>query len=163
MEYTDEMQTLIFKTSIDIIIILSLIAISIGLIWIAMLFYYKKNQKTNRKSIKSSFIASSTLTVICLLFSFATIPSFQTIRDMKKDIENQSFVTYVGDYYIDDSYHATISVSEFWFDLRSVTIDNDTEPLWFDRMSNFDVNMKDSGTIVYGKNSRYIVKIENMR
>lgn len=124
MEYTDEMQTLIFKTSIDIIIILLLLAVSISLIWIAMFFYYKKNKKTNRKGIKSSFIGSSTLTVICLLFSFATIPSF---------------------------------------DLRPVTIENDSEPLWFDRMSNFNVNIKDSGTIVYGKNSRYIVKIENMR
>jgi heme/copper-type cytochrome/quinol oxidase subunit 2 len=163
MEYTDEMQTLIFKTSIDIIIILLLLAVSISLIWIAMFFYYKKNKKTNRKGIKSSFIGSSTLTVICLLFSFATIPSFQTISDMKKDIENHSFVTYVGDYYIEDTYHSTISLSEFWFDLRPVTIENDSEPLWFDRMSNFNVNIKDSGTIVYGKNSRYIVKIENMR
>ena len=47
MEYTDEMQTLIFKTTIDIIIIFSLIAVILGLLWTTVLFYYKKNKKVN--------------------------------------------------------------------------------------------------------------------
>lgn len=161
MEYTDEMQTLIFKTTIDIIIIFSLIVVILGLLWTTVLFYYKKNKKVNRKDVKFSFMASFILTVICLLFSLATIPSFQTISNIKKDIENQSFVTYVGDYYIEDPYHFTFSISELWFNLCPVTIENSTEPLWFDRTSNFDIDIKDTGTIVYGKYSRYVVKIES--
>ena len=56
MEYTDEMQTLIFKTTIHIIIIFSLIAVILGLLWTTVLFYYKKNKKVNRKDVKSSFM-----------------------------------------------------------------------------------------------------------
>ena len=160
MEYTDKMQSFITKTTIDIVIIFSLIAIIIALVWISMLIYYKK-RKMDKNGLKYSLIGSILLTLICLLFSLTTISSFQDINNMKKDIENQSFVTYIGDYDIDNNYHFSFSISELWFDLRTVTIENDSEPLWFDMMSDIDIDVSDTGTIVYGKNSRFIVKIES--
>ena len=80
---------------------------------------------------------------------------------MKKDIDNNSFVTYVGDYDIDNTYHFSFSVSELWFDLRAVTADGEEDPLWFDMTSNIGIDVHGTGTIVYGENSCYIVKIES--
>ena len=80
---------------------------------------------------------------------------------MKKDIESNDFVVYTGEYSIDSTYHFTFSISELWFDLRAVTIENDSEPLWFDMMSNTDTDLAGNGTIVYGKNSRYVVLIDS--
>ena len=161
MEYMTAMQSLITKTAIEIIIILSLIAIVLGLIWTAMLFYYKKNKKKRKSGVRSSFIGSVTLTAICLLFSLVTISSFRDIKNMKQDIAEQSFVTYVGEYEIhNDTFRFSVSITELWFDLRAVTIENEEEPLWFDRMSDFDVDSVGRGKVIYGKNSRYVVRIE---
>lgn len=80
---------------------------------------------------------------------------------MKKDIETQAFVSYVGSYEIDSTYHFTFSLSELWLDLHAVTIEDETEPLWFDMSSQFDTELKGTGTVVYGKNSRYAVIIKN--
>ncbi len=159
MNSVEQMQSLINKTIIDIVIIFVLIIVIIGIIWIVPFCYYKKHK--NFATIKKSLAAQAILTVICLSFSLTTVSSFQDISNMQKDIEDQSFVTYVGDYDIDTTYHFSFSISELWFDLRPVTIENDTEPLWFDRLSDIDVDVKDTGTIVYGKNSRFIVKIES--
>ena len=79
---------------------------------------------------------------------------------MKKDIKNNSFVTYVGNYDIDNTYRFSFSASELWFDLRAVTVEGEEEPLWFDMTSNIGIDIHDTGTIVYVKNSRYIVKLE---
>lgn len=163
MNYVEKMQSLINKTIIDIAIIYALIIIIVGIVWIAPFYHYKKkrDKQKNTKILKKSVIAQASITVICLLFSLITIPSFQDINNMKKDIENDSFVTYVGDYDIDNTYHFSFSVSELWFDLRAVTVEGENEPLWFDMTSNVGTDMHDRGTIVYGKNSRYIVKIES--
>ena len=106
-------------------------------------------------------MAQIALTAICLLFSLITISSFKDIGNMKKDIESNDFVVYTGEYSIDSTYHFTFSISELWFDLRAVTIENDSEPLWFDMRSDMDTDLAGNGTIVYGKNSRYVVLIDS--
>ncbi len=163
MSYVEQMQSLINKTIINIAIIYALIIIIVGVVWIAPFCYYKKkrDKQKNTKILKKSLIAQASITVISLLFSLITISSFQDINNMKKDIENNSFVTYVGDYDIDNTYHFSFSVSELWFDLRAVTVEGENELLWFDMTSNIAIDVHDTGTIVYGKNSRYIVKIES--
>ena len=163
MNYVEQMQSLINKTIIDIAIIYALIITVIGVVWVAPFCYYKKkkDKQKNTKIFKKSLIAQASITVICLLLSLITISSFQDINNMKKDIESNSFVTYVGDYDIDNTYHFSFSVSELWFDLRAVDIEGENEPLWFDMTSNNTIDVHDTGTIVYGKNSRYIVEIES--
>ena len=52
-------------------------------------------------------------------------------------------------------------MSKLWFDLRAVTTANDDEPLWFDLMSDIDTDLVGNGTIIYGKNSRYVVLIDS--
>ena len=162
MDYIDQMQSLINKTIIDIAIIYALIIIIIGVVWIIPFCCYKKkkDKQKNTKIIKKSLIAQASITVICLLFSLITIPSFQDINNMRKDIDNNSFVTYVGDYDIDNTYHFSFSVSGLWFDLRAVTADSEEDPLWFDMTSDIGIDVHDTGIIVYGENSRYIVKLE---
>ena len=160
MSYVEQMQSLITKTTIDIAIVFSLIAIVLAILWIAPLAYFK-NKKINRKQKIKSIMAQIALTAICLLFSLITISSFKDIGNMKKDIESNDFVVYTGEYSIDSTYHFTFSISELWFDLRAVTIENDSEPLWFDMMSDMDTDLAGNGTIVYGKNSRYVVLIDS--
>lgn len=158
------MQCLINKTIIDIAIIYALIIIIIGVVWIAPFCYYKQkmDKQKNTKILKKSLVAQVSITVICLLLSLITISSLRDINNMKKDIENNSFVTYVGDYDIDNTYHHfSFSPSELWFDLRAVTVDGEEEPLWFDMTGNVGIDIHDAGTIIYGENSRYIVKIES--
>lgn len=160
MSYEEQMQSLITKTTIDIIIVFSLIAIVLAIVWIVPLAYFK-NKKTNRKHKTMSIMAQITLTAICLLFSLINISSFNDIETMKKDIELHDFVVYTGEYSIDSTYHFTFSISELWFDLRAVTIETDSEPLWFDMMSDMETDLVGDGTIVYGKNSRYVVTIDS--
>ena len=109
MTYVEQMQSLISKTIFDIAFIYTLIFFIVGVVWIAPLCYFKKkrNNQKNAKILKKSMIAQASITVICLLFSLITISSFQDINNMKKDIDNNSFVTYVGDYDIDNTYHFT--------------------------------------------------------
>ena len=163
MNYVEQMQSLINKTIIDIAIIYALIITVIGVVWIAPFCYYKKkkDKQKNTKIFKKSLIAQVSITVICLLLSLITISSFQEINNMKKDIDNNSFVTYVGDYDIDNTYHFPFSVSELWFDLRVVIVEGKEDPLWFDMTSNIGIDVHGTGTIVYGENSGYIVKIES--
>ena len=92
---------------------------------------------------------------------FDHVASKVDIDNMKKDLEKNDFVTYTGEYSIDSTYHFTFSVSELWFDLRAVTTANDDEPLWFDLMSDIDTDLVGNGTIIYGKNSRYVVLIDS--
>ncbi len=163
MNYIEQMQILINKTIVDIVILLSLIIIIIGVIWITPFLYYKR-KKDKQKSVgipKKSLIAQASITVICLLLSLIPITSFQDISNMKKDIENNSFVTYVGDYDIDYTYHFSFSASELWFDLRTVTVEGEEDPLYFDMTGNIGMDVHGTGTIIYGKNSRYIVKIKS--
>ena len=163
MSYEEQIQSLITKTTIDIAIIFSLIAFVLVILWIVPLAYLKnkKIKKINRKQKTKSIMAQIALTAICLLFSLITISSFKDIENMKKDIESNDFVVYTGEYSIDSTYHFTFSISELWFDLRAVTIENDSEPLWFDMMSDMDTDLAGNGTIVYGKNSRYVVLIDS--
>ena len=163
MSYVEQMQSLINKTMVDIAIIYALMIIVVGIVWIAPFCYYKKNndEQKNTKIQKRSLIAQSSITVICLLLSLITVPSFQDINNMKNDIDNNSFVTYVGDYDIDPTNPFSSSVSELWFDLRAVTVKGKEDPLWFDMTSNIGIDVHATGTIVYGENSCYIVKIES--
>ena len=163
MSYEEQIQSLITKTTIDIAIIFSLIAFVLVILWIVPLAYLKnkKIKKINKKQKTKSIMAQIALTAICLLFSLITISSFKDIGNMKKDIESNDFVVYTGEYSIDSTYHFTFSISELWFDLRAVTIENDSEPLWFDMMSDMDTDLAGNGTIVYGKNSRYVVLIDS--
>ena len=160
MSYEEQIQSLITKTTIDIAIIFSLIAIVLVILWIVALAYLK-NKKINRKQKTKSIMAQIALTTICLSFSLITISSFKDIGNMKKDIESNDFVVYTGEYSIDSTYHFTFSISELWFDLRAVTIENDSDPLWFDMVSDMDTDLAGTGTIVYGKNSRYVVLIDS--
>ena len=160
MSYEEQIQSLITNTTIDIAIIFSLIAFVLVILWIVPLAYLK-SKKINRKQKTKLIMAQIALTAICLLFSLITISSFKDIGNMKKDIESNDFVVYTGEYSIDSTYHFTFSISELWFDLRAVTIENDSEPLWFDMMSDMDTDLAGNGTIVYGKNSRYVVLIDS--
>ena len=160
MSYEEQMQSLITKTTIDIAIVFSLIAIVLAILWIVPLAYFK-NKKINRKQKIKSIIAQIALTAICLSFSLITISNFQDIENMKKDIDANDFVVYTGEYSIGSTYHFTFSISELWFDLRAVTIENDSEPLWLDMISDMDTDLVGNGTIVYGKNSRYVVLIDS--
>ena len=160
MSYEEQIQSLITKTTIDIAIIFLLITIVLVILWTVPLAYLK-NKKINRKQKTKSIMAQIALTAICLLFSLITISSFKDIGNMKKDIESNEFVVYTGEYSIDSTYHFTFSISELWFDLRAVTIENDSEPLWFDMRSDMDTDLAGNGTIVYGKNSRYVVLIDS--
>ncbi len=107
-------------------------------------------------------MAQIALTAICcLLLSLIAISNYKDISNMKKDIETKDFVTYIGDYSINNTYRFSSSPFSIWFDLRGVTIENDEELLWFDITSDFNTKMIGSGTIVYGRNSRYVVKNES--
>ena len=161
MDYEKQMQTLITKTTIDIVIILSLIAIIIAIVWIVPFVHYRKTKNIASKIKRTAFIAKIALTAICLLFSLTTISGFRDISNMKKDIATHDFVTFTGDYSIDVSMRLTFSVSELWYDLQTVTIENSDEPLWFDMMSDNDADLRGTGTIVYGRNSRYVVMLES--
>ena len=156
----EQLQALITHKTLEIVIILSLVIAVITLAWIVPILYRKK-QKAKKTAIKNSLIAQIALTVICLLFCLTTIPDLQTIADAKRDIEEQSYITYTGEYSIELYHRSSFTISDLWFDLRTVTINNTAETLWMDVKSDSNLTMSGTATIVYGKHSRYVLKIEN--
>ena len=139
----------------------------IVLVWVSNYFYFKKTKKkfpekhNLPKQIKirrQSILASAVLSALCVGFiAFFIFDYTGTVSDIKKDVKDSAYVTYVGDYDV--------------FVVRSAV--NRFVPVYFDGgyaymyMQNLSDKLSVetggfNGKIVYGKNSLIIVeKTEN--
>ena len=155
-----ELSTLIFVALILLLIIVA--------IWGSNYLYFNKMKKkhptqfASKKQIKirrQSIWASIALTVICVgVMMFFGFDVRNTISDINKDIEENAYVTYVGDYYI----NSVISGRRNQLYDRWLTVDLDNYDYAYIYVNSFfnALSMEEGefkGKVVYGKNSLIIV------
>lgn len=144
--------------------------IIIGAVWIINYFHFKKaknkfpqkyNSKKQIKVRRQGVWASICLSVICIgMGALLFFDAAKTASDIKKDIDDNSYITYTGGYYIHDAYYTKYAMDR-WL---SVDFDNGDHASvyinsFFERISVEEE--KNEGKVVYGKNSLIVVDIEN--
>lgn len=149
------------------IVVLSII---IAVIWVCNYFFFKKTKfrkkyscEKQRKALRQSVWASIALSVIC--FGMGAISFFSavnTISDINKDLEENTYITYAGGYYVGgDSHFSRYTLFDRWL---SVDFDNGNNAFIY--MDSFlewisTEEGRFEGKVVYGKNSLIVVGIEN--
>lgn len=170
MNYNEVLENVSQKEISTAIIIAIVLAVIIGTVWCCHYFYFKglrekhpKKYTTGRQSKirRRSLWASIALTLICVGIGALSIYSMaDTISDINKDIDENAYVAYTGNYYVRSDY-VRRTLYDRWL---SVTFDNgDCALLYMNSFSEWLSTEEGwfSGTVVYGKNSQIVVSIEN--
>ena len=153
--------------SIFWVVVLFLIIV---IVWVCNYLYFKKMKNRHPKKYNSnkqikirrqSFYASIILTVLCVCLGiFFIFGAAYTISDIDKDIEENTYITYIGGYYVDSEYMRHALYDRY----LTVTFENnDYAILYMNSFFEWISTDKGSfdGTVVYGKNSLIVVDIES--
>lgn len=146
--------------------------ILVFIIWASCYFYFKEQKNKNPKKYslpkqikarRKSIWAAVALSAICFVAgTFLCFNTISVVSDIKKDIKDNSLLTYRGKYYVTDDSHLfqTISYSK-WLSVDFVNGDY----AWVYMDSFFEwISTEEGrfdGTVVYGKNSLIVVDIDN--
>ncbi len=172
------LNSLIARTYVDIFLVILLFVILFSAIWLLPFLEDKLNKKrkkkvtekkrreqerSKKKRLSGQVILSLISVAFLVVFSIVVIiPQYEDMGNMKKDIYENSFVTYSGEYYLCNNYGRS-DFTDFFLDLRGVEIEGRDELLWLDMAKTYEGFLQDwgecSGEIVYGKHSGYIVEI----
>lgn len=172
MEMYKEILEKIAKKELSATVIwVTVLFVIIGAIWLSNYLYFKSmknnyprkyNSEKGRKVRCQSAWASIALTVICIgLGALLYFDTASTVLDINKDIEENTYITYDGGYYISDvSYHSWYTPYDNW-----LLVDFDNDDCAFIHVNSFfewistEVGQFE-GKVVYGKNSLIVVDIE---
>ena len=163
----------IFLLVVDAILIISGILLSWILPYIDSEIKKKKSKpKTKikaeiiKKKKRNTLIIQVVLTAICLVAGIYVIKDdAERLNDLRIDANSNSISVYEGEADLLSSVDIRRgNFSEWFVDYRSVTFEDSDEIYWID-MSEIDEGWvedwgKFSGKIVYGENSKVILKIE---
>ena len=169
MDYDEVLEKVSQKEISTAIIIAIVLAVIIGTVWCCHYFYFKGLRKKHPKKYSTEHInirrrslwASIALTLICVSIGALSIYGVaDTISDINKDIEENAYVAYTGNYYVHSDYIRR-TLYDRWL---SVTFDNGDYALLY--MNSFAEWLSTeegwfSGTVVYGRNSQIVVSIDN--
>ncbi|MBQ7817636.1 MAG: hypothetical protein IJ388_02410 [Oscillospiraceae bacterium] len=170
MDYDEVLEKVSQKEISTAIIIAIVLAVIIGTVWCCHYFYFKGLRKKHPKKYSTelqikirrrSLWASIALTLICVSIGALSIYGVaDTISDINKDIEENAYVAYTGNYYVHSDYIRR-TLYDRWL---SVTFDNGDYALLY--MNSFAEWLSTeegwfSGTVVYGRNSQIVVSIDN--
>ena len=168
-KYKDVLEKAARKELSTLIFVALILFLIIGVIWVSNYLHFKKMKKKLHtqfafpKQIKvrrQSIWASIALTVICVgLMIFFGLDVRNTISDINKDIDENAYVTYVGNYCINSSLSGRRN-SQLYERWLTVDFDNYDDAYiyvnsFFDSLSIEEGEFK--GEVVYGKNSLIIV------
>lgn len=150
---------------------ITVLCVIIGVVWLGGCLYSKQmkkkdpkkyNSKKQEKIRRQSILASAALTVICIAFgAILYSDAANTVSEINKDIEENTYITYTGGYYVSDSTHF---MKHSIFNRRlSVNFDDGGSAFLYmnrisERVSSEEGNFQ--GKVVYGKNSLIVVDIE---
>ncbi len=166
--YAEILSTINQKELSELVIALIIIFLIIAFGWFYNILYYKKKKKKNPKKFKSKkyvrercrvFVCCIALTVICASFGVLRLTEYlHTSIQIKKDIENESYVIFNGNYSIRDA-HPLLHGFERWMVIEMydgkyayVRMDNVFDWLLLDEKDH-------KGKIVYGENSLVVVDV----
>ncbi len=162
-EYQAAMQSLMERSIVTLALIYLSVLLIIVAIWIVPRCLQKRKRKKKAAAEAKKYLSAQiVLTVLILLPTLLTIPEISNIKAMKKDIDTQSYVIYTGSYEIADHTRQKAHLSDLWLDIRIVYVESTDEWLYLDMTGVWEGWFADSGTyhgrLVYGQNSKYIVK-----
>ena len=134
------------KLSVEYHGMLSVVFLLLATMIFVTVFFLVYNRKIQDN--KERIVTVITFTILVLMLSFVSVFSFISSLNIKKDIDNNLFVTYYGEY--ETVYERTFSVCYIYdgderIELRCV-----------DNPRSYGVN---TGYVVYSKNSLYAVDI----
>jgi len=128
----------------------------------------KKKQESKKEKIKQLILAILVTVVILPICCFVSEDLVEQHKNMKNDIENQSYVTYTGKYELKYKYEFIIRrISDIFIDLREVELEGNEELLLLD-MSKVNEGLVNDygiyeGTIVYAEKSGYVLYTDAKR
>ena len=97
--------------------------------------------------------------IFAFCFTAAAKSQLKNISKINLDIDNNSYETYTGDYYIYTSENVALNNCEFWLDNGLTVYKKDNGV--FKNLTT--LNMEYHGTVIYGKNSLIIVDVVNQK
>ncbi len=141
--------------------VLALVVV-VALTWISFYLWCRKKKFNSQKQIKTrrqSTFALITLTVIAVLLAGLTSwGTVKTVSEINKDIEDDAYIEYIGDYHIYDADFNNMAFDRY----LDVSLENGESALIymnniFERISMDEGHFE--GKVVYGKNSAIVVDI----
>ena len=172
--YTAELQSLINRYTVLIIAEVISALLLLAALWILpsleMKFTKKPDKhKSKRKAEKEKELKKAVLYLqifvsifLAFITAFFAYDNVKTLNSLKEDKATNSISVYVGDAEL--MYSSFSSIYNFIVDDRIVQFENSDEIYWID-MSRVNEGWnpdsgKFNGKIIYGENSKYILKIE---
>ncbi len=132
-----------------------------------LLFSGAKEPKKGKKGKTSMLLAQCIVTLIFVgIMMLGMIPSIQEIQLLKKDIAENAYITYEGEYSIGTKYSREYNIGDFWLDERFITLTDSNESVQVDASGTFlkfpDHYSESHGTVIYGKHSKRIIYIDGL-
>ena len=172
--YSVELQSLINRYTVLIIVKIVSAVFLLAALWILPYIEMKLTMKPDKhkskrkiekeKELKKAILYLQIFVSIFLIFitAFFMYDDVKTLNNLKKDETTNSVSVYVGDAEL--MYSSFGSVYDFIVDHRIVIFRNSEENYWIDMSSVNEGWLADSGEfygkIIYGENSKFILKIE---
>lgn len=168
MNYSDILKKIAFKEIIPLLLVIIILFLLITVVWMVSFKSFKKNHRfqhnelTKKIEQKKCIIGLILITVFSIaIVLFCLFDNMQYLHKIYKDINEESYITYEGDYYITSSAIDLNPPTATFIDVNLET--NITLRLyvsllkWF-----FTPTLEDNhGKIIYGENSHIIVNIKN--
>lgn len=169
MNYSDILKKIAFKEIIPLLLVIIILFLLITVVWIVSFKSLKKkhrfqhNELTKKVEQKKCIIGLILITVFSIaIVLFCLFDNIQYLHKIYKDIDEESYIAYEGDYYITSSAIALNPPATTFIDVNLET--GMTLRLyvslseWF-----FTPTLEDNhGKIIYAKNSNIIVDIQNL-
>lgn len=164
--YDEVLLKIILKEKIFLACLLFVMLVILFFVWKRCYKKIKKskiadeNTISKPKAILKSVIAPILVTcVFAFSFTAAAKSQLKNISKINSDIDNNSYETYTGDYYIYTSENLALNNCEFWLD-NGLTVYKKDNGI-FENLTT--LNMEYQGTVIYGKNSLIIVDVANQK
>lgn len=141
--------------------VLALVVV-VALAWISFYLWCRKKKFKSQKQIKmrrQSMFALIALTIIAVLLgSLTSWGTAKTVSEINKDIEDNAYIEYIGDYYIYDGAFHNRAFARY----INVALENGKTVTTYNN-NIFEAILGDrgqsEGKVVYGKNSLIVVDI----
>lgn len=168
MNYSDIFKKIAFKEIIPLLLVIIILFSLITVVWIVSFKSFKKNHRfqhnesTKKVEQKKCIMGLILITIFSIaIVLFCLFDNIQYLHKIYKDINEESYITYEGNYYITSSAIALNPPTTTFIDVNLET--NLTLRLYVSLSKWFFIPTleENHGKIIYGANSNIIVDIQN--
>ena len=166
MNYSDILNKIAFKEIISLLLVIIILFSLITVVWIVSFKSFKKNHRFQHNELKKQnkkkcIIGLIFLTVFSIsIVLFCLFDNIKYLHKIYKDINEESYVTYSGSYYMASSAIDANPPAPTTIDIYLEN--NETLYLYVDLLQwAFTIDGEYTGQIIYGKNSLIIVDMKN--